>query len=210
MQICWTSSESWQKNERWTVRDLVPNCPQFKSRKHSERAVSAPAEPRLADYPRVRPKLFVNHTQSRKQAISNRLLLQSFRFVTRSTPTATKLCEHDHKKVGELSLRDHRPIWSQNTGNRKGKEKRVSWTLATKSTQCASLWGIGRNPSVERLNSHHSSSQRKKNESNRSQNSESRLEREGREQEHKEHKRFTKASHNRIPEDTRRLRPPLP
>jgi hypothetical protein len=134
-------------------------------------------------------RLFVNHTQSRKQAISNRLLLQSFRFVTRSTPTATKLCEHDHKKVGELSLRDHRPIWSQNTGNRKGKEKRVSWTLATKSTQCASLWGIGRNPSVERLNSHHSSSQRKKNESNRSQNSESRLEREGREQEHKEHKR---------------------
>jgi hypothetical protein len=37
-------------------------------------------------------------------------LTSIFRFMAKSSPTATKLGEHDHKAVGELPLRGHRPI----------------------------------------------------------------------------------------------------
>jgi hypothetical protein len=48
--------------------------------------------------------------QAGTESSENRLLSSIFRFAAKSSPTATKLGEHDHKVVGELSLRGHRPI----------------------------------------------------------------------------------------------------
>jgi hypothetical protein len=43
-------------------------------------------------------------------ASENCLLSSIFRFAAKSSSTATKLGEHDHKAVGELPLKGHRPI----------------------------------------------------------------------------------------------------
>jgi hypothetical protein len=51
-----------------------------------------------------------NRETAGTQSSKNRLLSLIFRFAAKSSPTATKLGEHDHKTVGELPLRGHRPI----------------------------------------------------------------------------------------------------
>jgi hypothetical protein len=85
-------------------------------------------------------------------------------FAAKTSPTATKLCKHDYKAVGELPLRGHRPIWSQTTGNRRGTKNTCSCNLDQEIARSTSSWGIGWFPSVERFNLRHSTDQGNKNE----------------------------------------------
>jgi hypothetical protein len=101
-------------------------------------------------------------------------------------PTTTKLGTHDHKAIGELSLRGHRSIWSQSTGNQRGMKNTQKLGHELDSLRSMNSWGIGWNPLVESLNSHPSSSQHKRNKSKRSQNNKSSQTRKGEEEEHEE------------------------
>jgi hypothetical protein len=65
---------------------------------------------RLPDYLLQYRGLSANRETTRTESSENRLISSIFRFAAKSSPTATKLGEHDHKAVGELPLRGHRPI----------------------------------------------------------------------------------------------------
>jgi hypothetical protein len=54
--------------------------------------------------------LSANRETAGTESSENRLLSLIFQFAAKSSPTAMKLGEHDHKTVGELPLRGHRPI----------------------------------------------------------------------------------------------------
>jgi hypothetical protein len=88
----------------------------------------------------------------------NRHEQKFIRFAAKSTPTTTKLDTHDHKAVEELSLRDHRSIWSQSTRNWRGTKNAQKLGHELDSPRSMNSWGIGWNPLVESLNSHPSSS----------------------------------------------------
>jgi hypothetical protein len=77
----------------------------------------------LPDCPLQYSRLSANRESARTESSENRLLSSIFRFEVKTSPTATKLGEYDHKVVGELPLRNHRPIWSQTTENRRGTKK---------------------------------------------------------------------------------------
>jgi len=77
-RTCCTGSVSWRKMNSGLSATWCRTVRSTKTRKQSERTISALVEPRLADYPRISPGLSANRAERRKQAISNRLLLQSF------------------------------------------------------------------------------------------------------------------------------------
>jgi hypothetical protein len=126
------------------------------------------------------------------------------RFVAKSTPTATKLDTHDPRQR-ELPLKGHRPIWSQSTGKHKNPTSTGFETLEHDLPRSMNSWGIRWNPSVKRLNSCPTSSQRKKNESKWSQNDKSSHTRKGEKEGREEHKRDSQKHLTKwISEDTRR------
>jgi hypothetical protein len=73
-------------------------------------ANKAQKKSRLPDCPLQYRGLSANRETAETESSKNRLLSSIFRFAAKSSPTATKLGEHDHKAVGELPLRGHRPI----------------------------------------------------------------------------------------------------
>jgi hypothetical protein len=97
--------------QRRTVRTVTSDCPPVKEQKsHSETAALDLLSP---DPQTVRGYTANCHRIAEKQEQStpqNRHLPSIFRFAAKSSPTATKLGKHDHKAVGELPLKGHRPI----------------------------------------------------------------------------------------------------
>jgi hypothetical protein len=64
----------------------------------------------LPDCPLQYRGLSANRETAGTESSENRLLTSIHKIVAKSSSTATKLGEHDHKAVGELPLRGHLPI----------------------------------------------------------------------------------------------------
>jgi hypothetical protein len=80
-------------------------------RKYGHRATKkAQKKSQLPDCPLQYHRLSANRETAGTESSENHLLSSIFRFAAKSSPTATKLDEHDHKAVGELPLRGHHPI----------------------------------------------------------------------------------------------------
>jgi hypothetical protein len=122
-----------------TVRGLGADCPQYKNQQHHKTLRNCPEDTKLSavgprtvrrskmknhtmkqgcwsarsqlpDCPPTRRGLSMNRVDRRTEHLKNCLLTSIHKFAAKSSPTATKLGEHDHKVVGELPLRGHRPI----------------------------------------------------------------------------------------------------
>ena len=63
--------------------------------------------------------------------------------MAKSKPTAIKFGTHGHKVVGELSLKDQRPIWSQSKRNQRRTKKIGFHTLEQEPPRSNSSWEIG-------------------------------------------------------------------
>jgi hypothetical protein len=134
-----TSSGHGSKNELWTVRGLGADCPLYKNQqlqkghincsgdprlsavgpglsagqkneKHTKKLSSDLDKPRLLDYLPTRHGLSANRADRRTERPENCLFTLIHKFAAKTSPTATKLGERDHKIVGELPLRAHRSI----------------------------------------------------------------------------------------------------
>jgi hypothetical protein len=158
---------SWPKQEERTVRTWGPDCPCLRAGLSTPGAeaecVTCLCSTLTRKLSGFGPGLSGTRGTEQKNSAPKSPSPWFTRFVAKSTPTATKLDPQDYKAVGELSLRDHRPIWSQSTENRKREKNTSSWDLDQEIAWSVSSWGIGWFPSVERLNSRHSSNQCKKN-----------------------------------------------
>jgi hypothetical protein len=92
-----------------TVRGLISDCPWFKNQK-THRAKSCSSRTPIGGLSAGQARAVYESRKEQKSGDFKSPPPSVLQFVAKSTPTATKLCEHDHKAVGELSLRDHCPI----------------------------------------------------------------------------------------------------